>query len=276
MHPDAKPQYLIDWELQHLDGLGVQVTVDPFWEYHPVPATPTMPLLRRGNQLDAQPEENRTSVTDLPYPEIHRLTAGLRCALCHQLQQRHGLNPGVRHAWPFERDELEQVAAIALWRALPKFRGESAFTTFAHRVMENAIASYERRHSRQPESLELRDTDRRPESLDDNDGSDADSPNDVGSTPVDPSVLPAIWEIAPRLAGGIELITAAYRTAHPGLRHLPLDTSEAGRKRRQRARAALRHALDVTAATNPRSPAEDATPAVIDLPLPRTTLLEAA
>ena len=45
-----------------------------------------------------------------------------------------------------DRDDLFQDIAIALWKALPKFRGESSERTFLFRVAHNRAIDYLRRH----------------------------------------------------------------------------------------------------------------------------------
>lgn len=45
-----------------------------------------------------------------------------------------------------DRDDLFQDIAIALWKALPRFRGESSERTFLFRVAHNRAIDYLRRH----------------------------------------------------------------------------------------------------------------------------------
>lgn len=65
------------------------------------------------------------------------------------------------------RDDLLQEIALALWRALPSWRGEASVRTFVARVAHNRGASHvigERRHPRGPEATdELPDIAARPD-----------------------------------------------------------------------------------------------------------------
>jgi RNA polymerase sigma factor (sigma-70 family) len=45
-----------------------------------------------------------------------------------------------------DRDDLFQEIAVALWQALPRFRGESSERTFLFRVAHNRAIDYLRRH----------------------------------------------------------------------------------------------------------------------------------
>ncbi|EDM80887.1 RNA polymerase sigma-70 factor, ECF subfamily protein [Plesiocystis pacifica SIR-1] len=70
---------------------------------------------------------------------------------------------------PAEREDLEQDIALALWRALPTFRGESSLSTFVHRVAR--YSCFRTLRKRRPTALEifedgeeLRDTETCPES----------------------------------------------------------------------------------------------------------------
>lgn len=49
---------------------------------------------------------------------------------------------------PAERDDLEQDIALALWQALPNFRGESSLRTFVHRIARYCHYRVLRRRSR--------------------------------------------------------------------------------------------------------------------------------
>lgn len=44
-----------------------------------------------------------------------------------------------------DRDDLEQDVALAIWRALPRFRGECSERTFAFRIAHNRCIDYLRR-----------------------------------------------------------------------------------------------------------------------------------
>lgn len=68
--------------------------------------------------------------------------------------------PGIRqmtlaYAWsPADREDLYQEIAIALWRALPTFRGEASMGTFVFRIARNRAISF-RTRSRRRSSREL-------------------------------------------------------------------------------------------------------------------------
>ncbi|NVB40126.1 sigma-70 family RNA polymerase sigma factor [Pseudenhygromyxa sp. WMMC2535] len=65
-----------------------------------------------------------------------------------------------------EREDLEQDIALALWRALPSFRGESSLKTFVHRVARYACFRHLRRRRPGAESVDdtpLSDPDTCPE-----------------------------------------------------------------------------------------------------------------
>jgi RNA polymerase sigma factor (sigma-70 family) len=49
-----------------------------------------------------------------------------------------------------EREDLEQDISLALWQALPKFRGESSLTTFVQRVARYCCYRQVRRRARAP------------------------------------------------------------------------------------------------------------------------------
>jgi RNA polymerase sigma factor (sigma-70 family) len=53
-----------------------------------------------------------------------------------------------------EREDLEQDIALALWQALPKFRGESKLETFAYRVARYCCYRHARRRGRMPTDAE--------------------------------------------------------------------------------------------------------------------------
>jgi RNA polymerase sigma-70 factor (ECF subfamily) len=60
-----------------------------------------------------------------------------------------------------DRDDLTQEIAIAIWRALPRFRGECSERTFVFRIAHNRAISWLVRNRRQPptgEDLEVRDS----------------------------------------------------------------------------------------------------------------------
>lgn len=51
-------------------------------------------------------------------------------------------------AEPADQHDLMQELALALWKARPRFRGESADTTFVHRVAHNAALTWRRGETR--------------------------------------------------------------------------------------------------------------------------------
>src|SRR5205807_3693512 len=59
-----------------------------------------------------------------------------------------------------DRDDLSQEILLAIWRALPRFRGESSERTFVFRVARNRGITYRSRrrlHSPLPEAVEVPD-----------------------------------------------------------------------------------------------------------------------
>jgi len=71
-----------------------------------------------------------------------------------QLLRAHG--PGMLRVaasytrTPSERDDLYQDIALALWRAMPSFRGEASLRTFAYRVAHNRGVTYSTRRRPTP------------------------------------------------------------------------------------------------------------------------------
>jgi RNA polymerase sigma-70 factor (ECF subfamily) len=49
---------------------------------------------------------------------------------------------------PGKREDLEQDICIALWQALPRFRGESSTRTFVFRIAHNRMVTHIQRHHR--------------------------------------------------------------------------------------------------------------------------------
>ena len=49
---------------------------------------------------------------------------------------------------PAKREELEQDILVAVWRALPGFRGEASVTTWLLRIAHNRAATHAARHMR--------------------------------------------------------------------------------------------------------------------------------
>ena len=52
-------------------------------------------------------------------------------------------------------DELVQDIHLALWQALPRFRGEASVKTFVARVAHNRAISHVAREAREPRAVEL-------------------------------------------------------------------------------------------------------------------------
>jgi RNA polymerase sigma factor (sigma-70 family) len=67
-----------------------------------------------------------------------------------------------------DRDDLSQEILVAIWRALPRFRGESSERTFVFRVAHNRGITYRsrrRRHPPLPEAEEVPDASPDPAAL---------------------------------------------------------------------------------------------------------------
>lgn len=58
-------------------------------------------------------------------------------------------------AGPDDRDDLLQEMMIALWHAIPAFRGDASPATFIYRVAQNTALVWRRRRVRVPEHVEL-------------------------------------------------------------------------------------------------------------------------
>lgn len=58
-------------------------------------------------------------------------------------------------AGPDERDDLIQEMMIALWHAIPRYRGDSAPATFMYRVAQNTALAWRRGKRRIPPHAEL-------------------------------------------------------------------------------------------------------------------------
>jgi len=68
---------------------------------------------------------------------------------------------------PSDRDDLFQDSALAIWKALPGFRGESAERTFIFRIAQNraiTFISQRRPQSAPDEQIDLPDPRPNPES----------------------------------------------------------------------------------------------------------------
>ncbi len=65
-------------------------------------------------------------------------------------EHKHGISrmAGSFAKSPSEREDLEQDIALALWQALPRFRGESSLKTFAYRVARYCCYRHLRRRGR--------------------------------------------------------------------------------------------------------------------------------
>lgn len=59
---------------------------------------------------------------------------------------------------PSVREELAQEVALALWRALPSYRGEAGLRTFVARIAHNVAVGNVRRRVRSPRSEPLSET----------------------------------------------------------------------------------------------------------------------
>src|SRR5690349_9014203 len=55
---------------------------------------------------------------------------------------------------PQDAEDVMQDALLRAWRALPAFRGESAFSTWLHRIAVNAVLDFRRRHRPAIESID--------------------------------------------------------------------------------------------------------------------------
>ena len=70
----------------------------------------------------------------------------------------------VVHAYaftPHDRDDLFQEIVTQVWNSIPRFRGESAVTTWLYRVALNSALAWsrkERKHRDQTESLETNES----------------------------------------------------------------------------------------------------------------------
>jgi RNA polymerase sigma-70 factor (ECF subfamily) len=92
---------------------------------------------------------------------------------------------------PAERDDLLQEIAIALWRALPRFRGECSERTFVYRVAHNRGLTHRARRRRRHPPLDL-------------------APEPVDPHP-DPEASVAASQRHERLAGAVRQLDAALR-----------------------------------------------------------------
>jgi RNA polymerase sigma-70 factor (ECF subfamily) len=80
---------------------------------------------------------------------VRRGEAGSREALYHRFKRRvYAL--AARIAGTMEAEEVAQEAFIRIFRGLPKFRGESALSTWIHRLAVNAALSHRTRRATAP------------------------------------------------------------------------------------------------------------------------------
>lgn len=91
------------------------------------------------------------------------------------------------------REELVQETALALWRALPGFRGESSLKTFIARIAHNIGVSHIRRDAR------IR--------------SDGDVPDDMADDADDPERQAMKTQQASRLADAVRALPLSLRQA---------------------------------------------------------------
>jgi RNA polymerase sigma factor (sigma-70 family) len=59
---------------------------------------------------------------------------------------------------PARAEELVQEIHVALWQALPRFRGEASLRTFVARIAHNRSISHVAREAREPRSVALDET----------------------------------------------------------------------------------------------------------------------
>jgi RNA polymerase sigma-70 factor, ECF subfamily len=93
----------------------------------------------------------------MPQTSDHEATAGPGGIDLERLVEAHGAAIA-RYAWGFadsaaDHADLLQEIMIALWQALPRFRGESSLWTFTFRVAHNRALSFagrQRRHRSVP------------------------------------------------------------------------------------------------------------------------------
>ena len=83
----------------------------------------------------------QTGIESPAFEEVLRTHAGLisRIALSHE-------------ADPGYREDLTQEIVVAIWRALPSFRGESSLRTFVASVAQKRAITHVSQHARQPKS----------------------------------------------------------------------------------------------------------------------------
>src|SRR3982751_6157640 len=72
-------------------------------------------------------------------------------AMIHRIVASYEAKPAVV-------EDLVQDVYIAIWRALPRFRGESSMRTFVARIATNRAITHVARATRLPAAVELNDT----------------------------------------------------------------------------------------------------------------------
>jgi len=94
------------------------------------------PELRKGGLL--------TQTREALFEEVVRSHSGLisRIALSHEANSAH-------------REDLTQEILLAIWRALPSFRGQSSLKTYIASIAQKRAISHVARHSRMPRTQEV-------------------------------------------------------------------------------------------------------------------------
>jgi RNA polymerase sigma-70 factor (ECF subfamily) len=80
------------------------------------------------------------------------------------LGQHKGLLFKVVHAYgftPHDREDLFQEIATQIWNSIPRFRGESAVTTWLYRVALNSALAWSRKERKHRDQLQLPNDDDR-------------------------------------------------------------------------------------------------------------------
>jgi RNA polymerase sigma-70 factor (ECF subfamily) len=97
----------------------------------------------------------------------HERHEAARQADYEQVMNAHGrsiANIARRYAKdPAEREDLEQEIALAIWRALPRFRGESSVRTYVLRIAHNTGCGFRKKRRLAPSAAEVVDTSGCPE-----------------------------------------------------------------------------------------------------------------
>ena len=77
---------------------------------------------------------------------LYRHHAGRIHAMCRRLAGNKS-----------DAEEFTQKAFVQAWESLPRFRGESGFGTWLHRIAVNVVLAHRRRALREVEKLQLAD-----------------------------------------------------------------------------------------------------------------------